>query len=215
MSPSTAAPEAMPKIDGLRRLTKSLAMLDAIICPEWALRFYSYNAKWGAGEEMASMRDGCGDEWFILFDRAGVALKGFAHEARLAGDDSLAKRIPEVVPSAFASFLNEPAFSLQEATFCLWCSVNDPAWNVVTPPGGRVSPSEDGSDELLRLLDGLPETYQRWAEAYYEQTVPLEAVKAIYAHQTLETNLIDALNPARSLSDITADADEIGYPLPS
>ena len=75
MSLSTATPERLPDIEKLRRLTKSIAMLDAIICPEWEFRYYSYNSKWGRGEEMASMRNGCGDDWFLLFDVHGAALK--------------------------------------------------------------------------------------------------------------------------------------------
>jgi hypothetical protein len=35
MPPSSSHPEAMPEIPRLRLLTQSLAMLDAIICPEW------------------------------------------------------------------------------------------------------------------------------------------------------------------------------------
>src|SRR5689334_10660936 len=99
MSLSTATPEQLPGIENLRRLTQSIAMLDAIICPEWEYRFYSYNSKWGVGEQMASMRNGCGDHWFLLFDLNGAALVGFAHEYSLAKDSSFANRIQEIVPS--------------------------------------------------------------------------------------------------------------------
>ena len=36
---STATPERLPDIETLRRLTKSIAMLEAIICPEWEYRY--------------------------------------------------------------------------------------------------------------------------------------------------------------------------------
>jgi hypothetical protein len=36
-------------------------MLDAIVCPEWEHRYYSFNANWAADEVMGSMRDGSGD----------------------------------------------------------------------------------------------------------------------------------------------------------
>ena len=80
MSPSSAHPEELPDIAALRRLTQSLAMLDAIICPEWQYRYYSFNSKWSADAQVASMRDGCGDDWFLLFDHYGAALEGFLHE---------------------------------------------------------------------------------------------------------------------------------------
>jgi len=133
MSLSTATPERLPDIGTLRRLTKSIAMLDAIICPEWESRYYSYNSEWGEGEEMASMRNGCGDEWFLLFDRHGAALKGLAHEYPLAGDASFAARIQEAVPPCFSSFLREPAFDMARASFCLWRGQTDLAWSVVSP----------------------------------------------------------------------------------
>ena len=36
---------------------KHLALLDAIIEPEWEYRYYSYNSHWSESEEMASLRD--------------------------------------------------------------------------------------------------------------------------------------------------------------
>ena len=212
MSLSTATPERLPDLEALRRLTKAIAMLDAIISPEWEYRYYSYNSKWGQGEEMASMRNGCGDDWFLLFDAHGAALKGFAHEYPLAGDLSFAARIQATVPTVFASFLHEPAFSLDTASFCLWRRRTDPAWSVVSPATGRVSPDEDGSAELLGILDGNPETYRLWAVDYYEREIPPAAVRAVYEHQVLSNRLLATFNPELALADIAKDAQEIGYP---
>jgi len=58
-------------------------MLDAILCPEWEYRYHSFNARWAGGEAMASMRDGCGDGYFILFTAAGAIMKGFVHESEV------------------------------------------------------------------------------------------------------------------------------------
>ena len=57
----------LPGIEELRRLTQSLAMLDAIMTAEWEYRFYSFNCRWDTDEMMASMRDGSGDHWFLHF----------------------------------------------------------------------------------------------------------------------------------------------------
>jgi len=65
--------ETIPEVEALKRLCQSLAMLDAIMSPEWAYRYYSFDSKWGEGEMMASMRDGSGDEYFIL-DRKSTRL---------------------------------------------------------------------------------------------------------------------------------------------
>ena len=213
MSLSTATPESLPDIQALRRLSKSIAMLDAIICSEWEYRYYSYNSKWGQDEEMASMRNGCGDDWFLLFGPFGVALKGFAHEYPLAREASFAARIQETVPPVFASFLKEPAFSMNMATFCVWRSHTDASWSVVSPAKGVISPEEDGSAELINILDGNPATYQAWAVDYYEREIPLPEVQAIYGHRALSEQLVASLNSERALSEVTADALEIGYPI--
>jgi hypothetical protein len=78
---STRDLSGLPDIDALKRLMQSMAMLDAIMCPEWQYRLYSFNSKWAKGEQMGSMRDGQGDDLFALFTKDGCFLKGFAHEA--------------------------------------------------------------------------------------------------------------------------------------
>ncbi len=209
---STATPEQIPDIDALRRLTKSLAMLDAIICPEWQYRYYSYNSKWGENQEMASMRNGCGDDWFLLFDDNGAALKGFAHEYPLAKDVSFVGRIHQTVPPFFASFLNEPAFTMSRASFCIWRRRTDSKWSVVSPLNGSISPEQDGSGEMINIFDCKPESYQVWATNYYEREVSLAAVQAIYKHQPLTDKLVSNLNSDLSLSSVYQDVNEIGYP---
>lgn len=214
--PSTRDPSALPDIGGLRRLSQSLAMLDAILCPEWEYRYHSFNAHWGDGEEMASMRDGSGDDYFILFTRAGAIMKGFAHESA-AWQGALVRGqrpVPGVfdgVPEEFAGFLNEAAFSIDQTTFCLWRRPTDPAWQT-----GSVALLEgedpDGSAALLRLLDGDPEAYRAWAEDYFETSVARAAVDHIFGHRTLTEEVVKVLNPELSLADLAEDASEIAYP---
>ena len=215
MSVSTATPEKLPDIETLRRLTQSIATLDAIISPEWGYRYYSYNSKWGQNEAMASMRNGSGDDWFLLFDLQGAALKGFAHEYPLARDASFAARIQETVPPTFASFLHEAAFSMEKATFCIWRGHADPHWNIVSAINGRASPEKDGSAVMIGILDGNPETYRGFAKDYHEREIPLATIQAIYKHQALTEDLVSILNPECTLSDITNDVAVIGYPIGS
>lgn len=200
------SPNLLPAIPELRRIAQSLAMLDAILCPEWEYRYYSFDSGWGSGEEMASMRNGSGDDWFLLLDGAGAALKGFAHE--LAGDSVLPREIQQQVPADFSSFLGEPAFSMQYATFCYWRRANDVSWSKV---GGAVG--DDGADDMLALLVSGPSGYKQWAEDYYEVPVALVAVEALFSHQPLAEPLILALNPDADLAAVHAEAGEIGYPV--
>lgn len=199
------SPHLLPSIAQIRRVTQSLAMLEAILCPEWEYRYYSFDSKWGSGEEMASMRNGSGDNWFLLLDSAGAALKGFAHE--FADDLELAQNIQKQVPADFVSFLGEPAFSMQCATFCYWRKYSDLSWNKVDS-----TITEDGSDNLLALLISEPYAYKAWAEDYYGIPVLHETVTALFSHQPLNDSMIVALNPDADLGSVYLEASEIGYP---
>ena len=204
----------LPDIPTLKRLCQSVAMLDAVLQPEWGLRYFSFNSRWAEGEMMASMRDGSGDGYFLLFNKAGAILKGYAHETAMARhfvDTGKAwPGILDKVPADFAGFLTEPAFSAQEATFCLWRTFSDHSWNsgAIDFPAGN---DPDGSVDLLFVLDGKPRTYQSWAEEYYECAVPLARVRQVYQHRPLTAALVSGLNPDVSLDDLAEDITEIGY----
>jgi len=211
----------LPDVPTLRQLCQSLAMLDAILSPEWTYRNYCFNARWSDGRMMASMRNGSGDEYYILFNRSGAIIKGYAHEAPLAayqvGHGVPYPGVIDHVPSEFADFLAEPAFESQVATFCLWRRTGDHAWHrgpLALPRGD----DPDGSAYLLRMLDGDPRTYRAWAEEYFEleapeeRVVPLAGVERVYRHEPLSDALVTLLNPSVQLADLADDVREIGYP---
>ncbi len=212
---STRSHNGLPDVAGLRRLLQSMAMLDAILSPAWESRYYSFNAHWAAGRQMGSMRDGSGDHFFALFDEAGCFFKGFAHEAPMSPFERARPGVwPSVldsVPAEFVSSLEEPAFAIEETTFCLWRRNSDASWQVgaIDFPAG---PDPDGSLGLLAPLDGRPETYRAWAEGYYEQDVGLAEVRHVYAHKPLTRALVSRLNPNASMVELAADIEEIGYP---
>jgi hypothetical protein len=76
--------KTLPGPDQLKSLCQSLAMLDAIMSPDWEYRYYSFDSKWGLDEMMASMQNGQGDDFFILFNNNGAVIKGFDHEAPMS-----------------------------------------------------------------------------------------------------------------------------------
>jgi len=190
-------------------------MLDAILCPAWELRYYSFNAHWSEGEMMASMRNGSGDEYFIWFPPAGAIIKGFAHEAPMTPYMLEPPRVwpgvLDTVPNVFATFLTEPAFIIEDTTFCVWRTYDDSVWQRGTIQFPD-DPDPDGSRSLLAALDGNPHTYRVYAETYYARQIDLDAVIHIYNHQSLTDAILAALNPDLSLRDIAAERDEIGYP---
>lgn len=207
--------DTIPNVEALRKLCQSLAILDAIMSPEWDYRYYSFNSKWADGEMMASMRNGSGDDYFILFNSQGAIMKGFAHESSMSPWSSESEQVwPGVldqVPREFGSFLTEPAFSMEETTFCIWRKNEDAAWQT----GEIKYPEEedpDGSEDLLFILDGNPETYREFAERYYERVIATQVVNSIYAQEPLKSEMIARLNPEASLEILSSDLDEIAYP---
>ena len=183
-------------------------MLDAVIERDWEARYYSFNAYWSIDEQIASMRNGEGDEWFCVFSKQGALLKGLYHESEMA------KSWPGVldsVPDVFKSAFSEPAFSIEYTSFFIWRTYDDDQWHT-----GRISyplgDDPDGSAWMLAILDGHPATYQRWAEDYYQRPVDLAIVEHVYAHKPLTNQIVRSLNPETNLAELAEDIAKIGYP---
>lgn len=214
---STRDLSLLPDVDALRRLMQSLAMLDAILSREWEYRYFSFNHRWSAGEQMGSMRDGQGGHYFALFNAAGCWLKGFDPRAPMSSAvNNHSKAVAGMfdgVPAEFQACIAEPAFVANETTFCIWRRYGEREWQrgPVRSPAGEED--QDGSVRLLRHLDGQPQTYREWATEYYQRDVSLNAVRSIFAHSPLTPLLVTELNPETCISELIDDADVIGYPL--
>jgi hypothetical protein len=205
----------LPTINHLKALTQSLALLDTILSPDWEYRYWSFNAHWDANQTVASMRNGSGDDLYIMFTPVGAIIKGFAHESVMSpysqNPSAIWAGVLDDVPEVFSGFLSEPAFSPLDITFCIWRIYNDITWQcgeIAFPE----SEDPDGSVGLLALLDGNPGTYQTWAEYYYERPVSLSAITHIYQHRPLTQELIAKLNPQVTREELLEDVREIGYP---
>ncbi|MFD7783734.1 hypothetical protein ACFV4Q_11655 [Streptomyces nojiriensis] len=213
----------LPALADLRNLCRSLAMLDAILSPDWESRYHSFDAGWAVGEEMASMRSGSGDEYSIVFSAAGGYVRGFGHESAMnpyGNDGEPWPGVVDDVPEAFRPFVEEPAFTDEDGvpvvTACLWRGAADDRWHhgAIDFPVGRTDP--DGTTALFTLLvDPSPEAFQRFAEDYYEVTVDLAAVSDVYALRPLDQELVSSLNAEVTLADLAQDISGIGYPQPA
>ncbi len=214
MKISTQNLQQMPAPAKARSMMQSAAMLDAILSPDWESRYFSFNAHWDTSTVMASVRNGAGDDFFATFSEAGAIIKGFDHESVMSpyaqDKEQVWPGVLDIVPSEFKSFLTEPAFTLQDTTFCIWCLNNETAWrcgNVVWPEIG-----DDGSLGLLWIFENPVKQYQDWAETYYEKPVSFEIVQHIFDHKILTSTIVKTLNPDIDLQDLQADIKEIAYP---
>lgn len=222
MSPVTVQDVArlLPSIADLRNLCRALAMLDAILSPDRESRYHFFDTAWAEDEEMASMSDGSGDEYSIVFAAAGVYIRGFGHESPMSPYHHDRKTWPGViddVPDIFQPFVEEPAFTDEHGvpvvTACLWREVTDDRWHhgTIDFPSDRADP--DGATSLFPLLvDRSPEAFQRFAEDCYEIAVDPAAVRGVYELRPLDPKLVSSLNGEVTLADLTRDISEIGYP---
>ena len=206
---------SLPSIPDLIRRTKALAALDLILSPEWLYRYYSFNSAWAPGQQMASMRDGCGDEWWLVFDSTGwAALKGQAHEseARSKGREELSRAIQALIPPELTGFAAEPAFRWNQTGFAYFQRAFSQPWNRVNDLS-KFAALNSGESELLRHLSGSPEDYASFATDYYETQVPVEIVAGVFGHEPLTENVVKTLNPSIAIEDIASELyTEIGYP---
>ena len=114
--------------------------------PEWEGRYYSFDSEWGPGEQMASMRNGSGDEWSIVFSPDGVFVRGFDHESGMSpavNGNRLWPGLIDGLPAVFEPFAAEPVFSdgAHPVGDCVRCAtLRDDRWQVgeiAYPPSDR------------------------------------------------------------------------------
>jgi hypothetical protein len=212
----------LPDPETVRARSKAMAMLDAVLSPEWEERFYSYDTRWGQGDELASMRDGSGNDYAIALCEAGVYAQATNHESPISAYRALPPApwpgIFDSLPEVFGRFVHEPAFlshsGVQRATVCFWREREDLAWRCGDIQFlGKDEDDVDGAEWLFGLLlQGRAEAYLAFAEDYYEVTPALEAIQHVYALKPLTQEVISALNPAVRLEDLAEDIAGIGYP---
>jgi hypothetical protein len=190
---------ALPGPEELLQRSQALAMCDAIMSPAWEDRYYSVDSRWNTdrAERMASMRNGSGDDYSIVFSPAGVFIRGLDHEAPESPG------LFDDVPAGFADLVSEPAFS-HGSNICLWREAGDSRWH------GR------GLDEAAWLFEllaaGTPEAYREFAEDHYEEDVDLGAVTGVFALRPLTGELVRRLNPDVTVAYLADDIAEIDYP---
>ena len=190
--------DSLPGPSDIEKQSKGLALLDAIIMPDWENRYFSFNHAWNpnAGERMASMRNGAGGEYFILLSENGVVGKVF---------DQLnsARAVLELqsIPDEFSSFKDEAAFKLNDVTFYFYRRKEDLRWFSL-PEGLSYFP-------YLRFLSDGASFYHEWAEGYYERSINKDVLKEVFDSLSINEHQLEILNGDLELLDLRDDLEEI------
>lgn len=204
--------ERLPRVERLREICQAVAMFEAVIMPDWQYRYFSFNCKWAPGQSMASMRNGSGSDHHGVFIKDGAIFKGFDEESPIAQTVEEQGNSPtwiyEGVPPQFQSFLTEPAFSIEHASFCIWRTGTDDRWMMSeSTPDGTLTLG------YMHLLLDEPLYFHEWATEYYERDVPEASVGRFFSLTPLDSKLVKSVNPEVEFADLKADWEEIGYPV--
>ncbi|MDQ0605096.1 hypothetical protein QF037_009441 [Streptomyces canus] len=73
----------LPAPEIIRARSKAMAMLGAVLSPEWEFRYHSYDTQWAPSEELASMKDGSGNDYAVVFSESGVYAQATCHESAI------------------------------------------------------------------------------------------------------------------------------------
>ena len=193
----------LPSIEKVIEISQSLAMLDAILMPDWEYRYFSFNKEWNINQYMASMRDGEGSHYYILFDLVNKTscCLGKIYDNELPNNKEIHSQIKTL--KNFNKFLDEVAFENIDASFYFYYSYETNHWEVV--------PSTDNIP-FLGMMKDKEKAYISWAEKYYEVKIDRDTVTKIFNFIPLDDNMIANLNPNITAHEILEDIKEIGYP---
>jgi len=202
----------------LERMSLAIAALDVVMSSDRSMRYFNFDPTWSASERMASMRDGSGNSYAIIFGPLGCVVRGFDHESTLSpwglANGSIAEGLLDGFPDQLRSVIDDPEFRTPggpttDLTFCAWRLADDNDW-----AAGSIE-DVDGSAEWLFevLLDGTPDGYLRFAADYYEQQLPRDSVAAFYNLNPADSALILAIAPDSDIVAVLADLHPLGYPV--
>lgn len=215
--PSTRDLQDLPTPLQLQARWRSLALLDAIMEPEWDMRFFSFEpSRPQDGAAVGTMRDGEGNFVYGLFLPDGAAvLRGFAHDAPM---NPFREKKPtpwpgltEGMPPSLLPHRDACGVEPMEVTFVIWHDASAKgAWETgrVAFPAGK---DPDGSARLLSHFDGEPRTYVAHATSYWAREVALEPVRIIFDHGPIDESLLLQLNPEADAKESFDCARSLGF----
>ncbi len=212
---ATAARLARPA--DLERVSRAVAALDVVLVPESYFRLFGYQPNWSPGQRLATMDNGSGDEYQIVFQDDAAVVRVFDHESDLSPwtnpNGELAAGLLDGFPTRLRPIIDEPAFRsgvgpAVELTFCAWWVPQEGRW------ASGTTATDGGASELLEVvLDPRPSSYCKYATNYLEVDVDPQAVEAFYDLRPTTPFALRALNPDVDLSVAFAELRAMDYPI--
>lgn len=199
----------LPDAPRLMALLRANAALDAILMPDWELRYFSFNSRWDDAEDLGSLRNGQGTEIFCLFSSEVSFLKGFEPDYPDNGG-GLTPSEQALLPRALLPAVNESAFDMSNVSYVAFWSAAALTWTPVRPSREGWSTAVSGG---LSLMMDDPKVYTEWANEYYETEVDIDIVTRVQSGEPLSEDVIAKLNPYRDIAELVEEMREIGFPV--
>lgn len=216
---ATEVARILPSVPRLMNTCRSMAVLEAILCPSPERRRYFFSACGRPGLEVAVMDNGSGDDYSIAFDSAiGVVITGFDHESPMSpylnGEPwpGLLESVPNSLRGVLDESMNCDEDGMPSITVCMWRENGDDAWRLgdISYPSARSDP--DGATMLFRLLIAdSPEAFRYYAEEQYGVAVELSAVRHVFDLDPLTDDVVSLLNSSVRLDDLKPEIEGMGY----
>lgn len=201
-------PKNIPSLKAIKNLGKSISALDAILCVEPEYRYYNYSKDYLGKYDLFLTDNGQGDILQVFLGDCDGLINGFYHELYdYELDYPTTQGLSQGISKEYIDLLQQDIITSLGSTFLIWL---DPLNNWTTTD---VILQEDGSEDLLDIMDLKAQTYWNFAKEYYELDIDLALVEDIYKGRELTKQMVLELNP--ELEDFKAlekDLQQIGYP---
>ncbi|MEV0645157.1 hypothetical protein AB0I28_07825 [Phytomonospora sp. NPDC050363] len=204
----------LPEPEALRSRLRAMAVLDAAFNPTYPRHLYW--PRWRPGVAMASMDNGGGDSYGVVFDPAGVLLFGFDHESEVSpwrdDDHEHWPGLLDGLPAALATYPADEELLFEDffdATAVAWWTA-DGGWACGPVTFGD---EDDGAGWLFGLATATdaPRAYADWAGGYFGRKVDPRNVAWAFAGEPMTRADVDDLGG--DWEKASAEAARMGYPV--
>lgn len=211
------AASRLPDPTQLERVSLALAALDLVLLSDPYDRMFSYEPNWRGDTNLASMNNGAGGEYRIIFDTFGTLVMAFDHESPLSPwntpNKELVEGLVDGIPKELTPLVTDPAFAAQESpaaevTFCAWAKTD-------AVDGWITGPLEDdgGAAWLLEVVMGdAASLYTSFLNEVREPALMPEQLAPFFALEPISHALLEELGSELATKEVLAGLATLGYP---